>query len=151
MLLGHVGAQDHYEYRAVGDIVNTATRIEGLNKYLGTRILASGTVLEGLSGFLTRDVGTFQLKGKSRAIKICEILCTIEAAEVSQQELIKIFSTAMDAFREERWEDAKVFFQECLSLNHADGPSRYYLELCESYTTGLSRPDSAGVIVMAKK
>ena len=48
LLLGSVGAMDHYEYRAVGDIVNTATRLEGLNKHLGTRMLVSADVLEGL-------------------------------------------------------------------------------------------------------
>ena len=41
MLLGNIGASHHYEYQAVGDMVNTATRIEGLSKYLGTQVLAS--------------------------------------------------------------------------------------------------------------
>jgi adenylate cyclase len=53
MLLGNVGALDHYEYRAVGDIVNTSSRIEGLNKQLGTRILVSEEVLDQLAGLLT--------------------------------------------------------------------------------------------------
>src|SRR5690606_3451381 len=48
MCLGHVGAVNHYEYRAVGDIVNAATRLEALNKDLGTGILASGMVVEDL-------------------------------------------------------------------------------------------------------
>jgi adenylate cyclase len=54
MLLGSVGAGAHYEYRAVGDIVITATRIEGLNKLLGTRILVSEEGLSQVEGFLTR-------------------------------------------------------------------------------------------------
>ena len=39
MLLGNIGAEQRYEYRAVGDIVNTASRIQGLNQMLGTRVL----------------------------------------------------------------------------------------------------------------
>ncbi len=39
ILLGNVGAIDHYEYRPIGDIVNTATRIEGINKFLRTVFL----------------------------------------------------------------------------------------------------------------
>ena len=68
LLLGSVGAMDHYEYRAVGDIVNTATRLEGLNKHLGTRILVSADVLQGLDGLLTRELGAFLLAGKSRPV-----------------------------------------------------------------------------------
>ena len=52
LLLGSVGAIDHYEYRAVGDIVNTATRLEGLNKHLGTRLLVSAEVLHGLEDLI---------------------------------------------------------------------------------------------------
>ena len=53
-LLSSIGAIDHYEYRPVGDIVNTATRIEGLNKFLGTWVLVSDEVLEEIEGFLDR-------------------------------------------------------------------------------------------------
>jgi len=56
MLLGNIGAMDHYEYRAVGDIVTTATRIEGLNKHLRTQILASRTIIDDLEGFSTREL-----------------------------------------------------------------------------------------------
>jgi adenylate cyclase len=65
-----MGAMDHYEYRPIGDIVNTATRVEGLNKYLGTRVLASEEVIHQLDGFLTREVGTFLLAGKSKPLGI---------------------------------------------------------------------------------
>ncbi len=50
LLLGSVGAMDHYEYRAVGDIVNTATRLEGLNKHLGTRLLVERGGAPGAGG-----------------------------------------------------------------------------------------------------
>ena len=74
LLLGSVGAMDHYEYRAVGDIVNTATRLEGLNKHLGTRLLVSAEVLHGLEGLMTRELGSFLLAGKSRPIVVHELL-----------------------------------------------------------------------------
>ncbi|MFO7971863.1 MAG: adenylate/guanylate cyclase domain-containing protein, partial [Desulfobacterales bacterium] len=48
--LSNIGAINHYEYRPVGDIVNTASRIEALNRYLGTRILVSQEVLYDIDG-----------------------------------------------------------------------------------------------------
>ena len=48
--MGHAGGGGHFVYSIVGDCANTASRIEGLNKKLGTQILAaSGVVEEGLS------------------------------------------------------------------------------------------------------
>jgi adenylate cyclase len=80
ILLGNIGAAQHYEYRAVGDIVNTATRIEGLNKYLGTRILVSREVLSMADTFLARDLGWFLLAGKTRPVHVYELGGLLEEA-----------------------------------------------------------------------
>ena len=70
IFIGNIGGASHFEYRPVGDIVNTATRIEGMNKYLGTKILVSAEVCSAIHGFLTRNLGMFLLAGKSRAIRM---------------------------------------------------------------------------------
>ncbi|HEY7164005.1 MAG TPA: adenylate/guanylate cyclase domain-containing protein, partial [Candidatus Binatia bacterium] len=54
MYLGNIGAGDHYKYGPTGDTVNTASRMEGLNKFLGTGILVSAEVLQGINQFLVR-------------------------------------------------------------------------------------------------
>ena len=74
MTLASVGAADHYEQRAVGDIVNTASRLEQLNKELGTRMLVSGETIQGVEGVATRDLGTFTLKGRAQPIEVHELL-----------------------------------------------------------------------------
>ena len=74
--LGTIGGAGHLEFRAVGDIVNTASRIEGLNKQLGTRILVSGDTLAETDGLRTRELGTFLLAGKSTPLVIHELLDT---------------------------------------------------------------------------
>lgn len=63
--IGTERAVDHDEYRPVGDVVNTASRVEGLNKYLGTTIAVTDVVVHGLEGvLLLRELGQFNLKGK---------------------------------------------------------------------------------------
>ncbi len=72
--LSTVGAHGHFEYRAVGDSVNTATRIQELNKKLGTRILISEAAIgDGGGAFLLRDLGRFLLRGKSHAVRVFEL------------------------------------------------------------------------------
>jgi adenylate cyclase len=74
MTMAHVGAGDHFEYRAVGDIVNTASRLEALNKELGTSLLVSAETLKGVDAAVSRPLGSFVLAGKQTPIEVCELL-----------------------------------------------------------------------------
>lgn len=133
MLLGNVGAMDHYEYRAVGDIVNTVTRIENLNKHLGTRILVSAEVLSGLDGFITRDVGRFLLRGKSKPVAVHELLGRMEESGQELTRLCMLFAEGLDAYRRQSWGEAITRFRECVRFCQTDSPSLFYIRLCEKY------------------
>ena len=74
MLMGNVGAEGHFEYAPVGDIVNATQRVEALNKKLGTKLLASEELIEGTSGIMSRKLGSFLLAGKSNPLVIHELL-----------------------------------------------------------------------------
>ncbi len=67
IFMGNIGAGDHYEYGPTGDTVNTASRMDGLNKYLGTEVLASEEIVDQVDGLLTREVGKFYAKRESPA------------------------------------------------------------------------------------
>ena len=150
ILLGSVGAIDHYEYRPVGDIVITATRMEGLNKYLGTRILVSEEVINQLSGLLTRKLGEFLLAGKSKSVVVHELLCQKGECSEKQQNICAIFAEALDAFRRQSWDEATEKFLQSIKYGD-DGPSRFYIGLCEHYRNNPPGKSWDGVIRMGKK
>jgi adenylate cyclase len=131
MVLGNVGAVDHYEYRAVGDVVNTATRIQGLNKLLATRILASDEVIRGVDEMLTRPMGTFLLPGKSRPIAVHEILGLREGASADQHDLSASFADALSLYTARAWPEASHRLSAILTRHGADGPTRFYLDRCQ--------------------
>jgi adenylate cyclase len=135
MRLGNVGAFDHYEYRAVGDIVNTATRIESLNKMLNTRILVSGTVIDGLSGFVSREVGLFLLKGKTQPIAIFELICKIDHIDPKLAPLIHAFVKALQLFQSYQWGRAQKAFLNINKYYPNDGPTLFYLHYLQKYQT----------------
>ncbi len=152
LVLGHVGALDHYEYRAVGDIVNTATRIEGLNKQLGTRMLVSESVARGLDATIaTRPLGVFRLAGKSHTTDIAELLGPADELSRYQREWLDTFADALDAFRQQHWRNAVAAFEHCLELVPGDGPSRFYLQHIQERAQADLDEEFAGVIVMNKK
>jgi adenylate cyclase len=133
VLLGNIGAGHRYEYRAVGDIVSTASRIQGLNRLLGTQILVSGATLADIGGFLSRDVGTFLLRGKTTALLVHELRNVIDVGRATYIELSELFSAALESFRLAHWTEAERRFRSVLERFPEDGPSRYYLELCAQY------------------
>ena len=149
--LGNVGAADHFEYRAVGDIVNTASRMEGLNKILGTRILVSDVVLEQLDGFFARRLGTFVLAGKTKPVDIYELICNRQSIGKTQKSCCRLFARGLDAFRRQSWGEALENFDGALELDDSDGPSRFYRELAETHRADPPAADWDGTVYINNK
>ena len=152
LTIGAVGAMDHYEYRPTGDVVNTASRVEGFNKFVGTQIAVSDEVIQGLDGLLTRQLGAFRLKGKGKPLGLHELVNRSEQVEQSQREACAIFAEGLTAFRNRSWDQARAAFQQCIDCTGKDGPSLFYLTLCDQYlkTPPAEEPWDA-VVTLEKK
>jgi adenylate cyclase len=135
----------------MGDIVNTASRIEGLNKHLGTRALVSSEVIDQLGGLLTREIGSFRLKGKTQPIGIHELICRLDEADGKQREACGFFAEGLSAFRNRSWKEALEKFRQSLNILEKDEPSNYYITLCESYEQNPPEEPWDGVVHMDKK
>jgi class 3 adenylate cyclase len=72
--VGHFGSDDRVKYSAIGDLANTASRLEGANKAFGTAILASAATVEQAGDGLTRPVARVVLKGRQAALTVHEVL-----------------------------------------------------------------------------
>lgn len=125
--LGNVGARGRYAYRPVGDIVNTASRIEGLNKFLSTKRLVSEAVLGEVEAVIAREVGSFIFAGKSQPVRVFELLGRRGEADDLFLSLCNVFERGLQAFRRRDWDEALRLFAECMSIRCEDGPSRYYM------------------------
>ena len=70
VIVGNFGGAHMFDYRALGDTINTASRLESVNKHLGTRICVSENTLSGCTGVVTRPVGRLVLKGKTEPLMV---------------------------------------------------------------------------------
>jgi adenylate cyclase len=151
IFLGNIGAGDHYEYGPTGDTVNTASRMDGLNKYLETEILASEEIVAQLDGLLTREVGKFLLKGKAQPIVIHELLGLLEEFDEKQKQNCAVFAEGLDAFRRQSWDEAAEKFQHAIKNSKRDGPAHFYLTLCAQYKKNPPAQPWAGIIPLEEK
>lgn len=131
LALATVGTPAHHEYRAVGDTVNTASRLEELNKALGTRVLVSASLAQGLEGFLLRDLGEIELRGKRNNVKVVELVARQECATESERRLCSAFDEAMLAQRRGQYYEALARLRELHARFPDDGPVRFFLRRCQ--------------------
>lgn len=131
--LGHTGGEARLSFSLVGDTVNTAARLETLNKHLGTAILASATAVAVADAIVMRELGHFQVLGRSEAIAVVEILGRRLGGNDPRAELCTDFATALAAFQAGDWPIARRRFAAILRRWPADGPTRFYLGKCDEY------------------
>lgn len=74
VIVGHVGSKDRLDYRALGDAINTASRLESANRYLGTRICVASETVARVANFTGRRIAVLQLAGKRVPVEAWEAL-----------------------------------------------------------------------------
>lgn len=149
--IGHAGGGGRYVYSIVGDSANTASRVEGLNKHIGTQILATRGVIEGVNDVLTRYVGDFLFVGKSDPSAVYEVVASVQSATAAERELCAGFATAMAAYGEGDWQAAARQFERLLAEHAGDGPTGFFLERCRRFIAEAPAAENPQVVRMDAK
>lgn len=144
VFLGELGATHHREIRAVGNIVNTASRIQGANKPLGTRILASADVAAGGGPGHLRALGAFVLAGKSAPVSLVEL-----RPQPLPEGVVASFAEGLAAYAGGARDAARLRFDEVLAKIPDDGPAGFFARRCAAADGHLS--DEEGWVVLTTK
>ncbi len=91
-LVGDFGGGRHFDYTAYGETINLAARLEGANKLLGTRLLASAATAERIAGFQGRPVGELRLRGARQPLPAFEPLTPDRAETATMRAYTEAFA-----------------------------------------------------------
>ncbi|HEV8121611.1 MAG TPA: adenylate/guanylate cyclase domain-containing protein [Candidatus Polarisedimenticolia bacterium] len=153
MLVGNLGSSQRFDYTAIGDTINLAARLEGINKTLGTRALASGETMAATDGTLvSRLIGRFQVVGREKPVAVFELLGFAGEATTPDPRAIERFARALDDYQARRFREAAAGFEEVRRLcGGQDGASEFYLGLIAGFEAQPPSAEWDGVIRLTSK
>lgn len=132
VVFGNMGSMEHLSLTVVGDNVNLASRLEGLNKVYGTNILISEATAKALpQGFWIREIDTVRVKGKEQAVRIFELLGEGDRRlEREKLEVMEQFSEALAAYRRGEFDVAARGFAVLAHGPNGDRAAQFFLARC---------------------
>lgn len=150
MSVGNMGSNIVQNYTIMGDSVNLASRLEGINKEYGTRIVISEfTYNEVKDSFVAREIDRVRVKGKLEPVRIYELVGEGKVApEVAAR--LELFTEGFELYQNKQFEDALKKFQ-INEMSQADPVAELYAERCQAYIESPPPMDWDGVYVMKTK
>jgi adenylate cyclase len=129
MLVGNIGSRRRFNYTVMGDPVNVASRLEGVNKVYGTEILVTDATQAATGNAIVyREIDTIRVKGRETPLVIFEPLGAVGAVEDERLRLKRLYEQALALYRSERFAEARVVLYP---IAEGDPPSARLMDVVE--------------------
>jgi adenylate cyclase len=143
MVVGNMGTPRKMNYTIMGNAVNLAARLEGVNKQYNTGgILISEYTRARIGGeFIARPLSRVRVVGINTPLRLYELLDTAEAADPELLTMVKHWEAGFAAYESRNFQAAQTVFMDIFRQNSADLTAKKYADRCGAFTA--SPPDEA--------
>jgi len=151
-IAGNLGSDRLFDFTVIGDTVNLASRLEAVNKVFKTKIIISESTFENTGDlFFTRELGLIEVKGKTKPVRILELVAEKEKVEENKKEAVRLYHEALELFKNNRFADAADAFDALLKKYPDDGPSGFYKKRCGQAIENAQMTERWDIIKLTEK
>jgi adenylate cyclase len=136
MVVGNMGTPNKMDYTIMGNAVNLAARLEGVNKQYNTGGILISEYTQAKIGdeFLTRGLSRVRVVGVDTPLRLYEVLELREDAPRATLDMLNNWNRAFSAYENQDFPEALNLFNAICQENQQDGVAKLYLDRCKKYT-----------------
>jgi adenylate cyclase len=151
-VVGNMGSRNRMDYTMMGDTVNTAARLEGVNKRYGTYLMIGDATYQAASeSIAVRELDAVKVVGKNKPLIIYEVLGRKDAVPKPLTDTVELYAKGLAEYRQRNWARAVAFFQMALEITPEDGPSTALMNRCRQNMENPPAEDWDGSFAMDTK
>jgi adenylate cyclase len=141
MVVGNMGTKQKMDYTIMGNSVNLASRLEGVNKQYGTwTMISEETYVKAGSDFTVRKMDRVRVVNIKEPVRLYELIDDKSETDSDTLEAIELFHKGLELFEARQWEAAMAEFRNTQKVLPGDGPSEVFIKRCQGF---LKKPPPA--------
>lgn len=151
-VVGNMGSRNRMDYTMMGDTVNTAARLEGVNKIYGIyTLVCEATFKKASQEVWGREIDAINVVGKAEPVTVYQVLGRSEDIDEEMLSMTDCYAKGLRLYRQQKWDVAIAQFKAALKIRPDDGPSKTMLARCAEYKVDPPATDWNGSYTMKTK